>query len=330
MKLSDLGQNGMLRMGFGAMSFSDFYGPVEDAQIRAILDNLLDLGIAHIDTADVYGNGRSEREIGAFFKATPGARDQFFLATKGGISLDRSADTPFDNTPAYLARALDASLTRLGVDAVDLYYIHRRDRSVPLADVVGTLDGFRQAGKIKSFGFSEVSPTTLRAIHAQSPMAAVQSEYSLQTRLPELGVTQFCADTDTTLVAFSPVGRSLLTDDPHPRSRAETMPFLKNNPRFMEPNLSANIAVTASFRALAADLGLTAAGLAVAWTLAKGAHVLPIPGTRSVDRLRDLAQGAARRLTHAEVDKIEDLLPMGWVSGDRYSDAQWHGPERYS
>lgn len=317
-------------MGYGAMSFSNFYGDVTDKEIRAILDNLLDLGVTHIDTANIYGRGRSETQIGAFFSQSSGVREKFFLATKGGIVMENNSEKKFDNDPDFLREALEGSLARLGVDCVDLYYVHRRDQSIPIEDVAGTLARFVDEGKTKAIGFSEISPASLRRAQAVTQVHAVQSEYSLQTRQPELGVSQICAKTGTAFVAFSPVGRSLLTDNPHDRTKAETMPFLKNNPRFMEPNISENIAAAEDFRKLASDFGLTAAGLAVAWVLSKGDHITPIPGTRSVDRLKELVSGANRRLSSEDVKAVENVLPMGWVSGDRYSEQQWIGPERYA
>jgi aryl-alcohol dehydrogenase-like predicted oxidoreductase len=162
------------------------------------------------------------------------------------------------------------------------------------------------------------------------PVAALQSEYSLSTRTPELGILQTCADLGTTFVAFSPVGRSLLTDAPHGHEAVQSMPFLTKNPRFMEPNLSMNIKVAAPFRALAAQMGLTAAGLAISWCLAKGDHILPIPGTRNLDHFKALVAGANYGLSAEELAAVEAALPMGWINGDRYSEAQWAGPERYA
>ena len=157
----------------------------------------------------------------------------------------------------------------------------------------------------------------------------MQSEYSLSTRSPELGLIQKTAELGTTLVAFSPIGRSLLTDTPHTEDKVQSFPFLKNNPRFLEPNLSRNVEATAGFRGLAGDMGVTTSTLAIAWLLHQGPHILPIPGTRSVDHLKELAKGANLKLTAADLDEISRRLPLGWAHGDRYSQAQWIGPERY-
>ena len=186
-----------------------------------------------------------------------------------------------------------------------------------------------EKGKIKQFGFSEIAPSSLDRASKIHPVAAVQSEYSLSTRYPELGLVQKCLELNTTLVAFSPVGRSLLTDDPHNRERAEKMAFLQNNPRFMSPNLEANIRATEAFRNFSKVLGFPAASVAIAWLLSKGPHILPIPGTRSPERLEELVKGVSLTLTDRDLNELEKCLPIGWAHGDRYSIEQWVGPERY-
>ena len=318
------------RFGIGAMSFSNFYGEVSRDEVFAILDAAREFGVNHIDTASVYGMGGSERHIGAYLAENPQARSFFHIATKGGITDRKDPNRLFNNEASYLAEQLDNSLQRHRLEQIDLYYLHRRDPSVAIEEVTQTLAGFVKSGKIGGFGYSEISPTSLRAAHKVHPVAALQSEYSLSTRTPELGILQTCADLGTTFVAFSPVGRSLLTDAPHGREAVQSMPFLTKNPRFMEPNLSMNIKVAAPFRALAAQMGLTAAGLAISWCLAKGDHILPIPGTRSLDHFKALVAGANYGLSTEELAAVEAALPMGWINGDRYSEAQWAGPERYA
>ncbi len=328
MKKRKLGQNGptVSVVGYGAMSFTNFYGPATDEGSMEILDACVDLGITHVDTSNVYGMGRSETVIGDWLKKR-GGPPPFTIATKGGIT--RGPQNRFNNDPGHLTEALDASLTRLGVEAVDLYYLHRRDTRFEVEDVAETLAGFVKAGKVKAIGLSEVAPSTLRRAHAVHPIAAVQSEYSLSTRLPELGLIQTCAEIGASLVAFSPVGRALLTDRPHQAGAVEVMDFMKVNPRFQEPNLTANLAYNAKFRALAADMGVPAAALAIAWLTHQGEHVLPIPGTRNVEHLREVAQGGALDLTPEDLDRITTVLPVGWAHGDRYSANQWAGPEMY-
>ncbi|NNK15952.1 MAG: aldo/keto reductase [Sulfitobacter sp.] len=332
MQTRRLGQNGPLvhPIGIGAMSFSNFYGPTNEANSHAILDAAMDAGVTHIDTANVYGMGTSETVIGTYLKGNPAAKDAFKIATKGSIK--RNPDGPgniFDNSKEHLQAELEGSLKRLGVEAVDLYYVHRRDPSLPIEEVTETLAGLVKAGKTKTIGFSEIAPTSLRRAHAVHPVAAVQSEYSLSTRSPEMGLVQTCAELGTALVAFSPVGRSLLTDSPLSHAAVQDLPFLVNNPRFMEPNYSANIAAVAPFQALAADMGMSTAGLAIAWVMAQGEHVIPIPGTRSVAHFSQLLEAADRTLTADELKAIEKVLPIGWAHGDRYSAVQWNGPEKY-
>jgi len=316
-------------LGVGGMSFSDFYGETNEAESHAILDLAFDEGVTHIDTANVYGAGKSETAIGTWLKAT-GKRDQLFIASKVGISRGiGTAASNFDNSPEHTNEEVDASLKRLGIDYLDLYYIHRRDQSIPIEEVTGTLSRLVEAGKIRHIGFSEIAPSSLRKAAPVHPVAAVQSEYSLQTRQPELGLLQACQDLGTAFVAFSPVGRGLLTDRPHSAEKVATMPWMAANPRFMSPNLEANIAATGAFRNLAADLGLSAAGLAIAWVHAKGEHVVSIPGTRSTDNFRELLAGARYELSENTLKEIETILPAGWAHGDRYSHAQWQGPENY-
>lgn len=328
MKQRTLGQGGPTvgAVGYGAMSFTDFYGPATDEGSKQVLDACLEMGITHIDTSNVYGMGRSETVIGEWLKARGGACP-FTIATKGGIT--RDPDRRFKNDAQHLTECLDASLTRLGVEAVDLYYVHRREQAFEIEDVTETLAGFVKAGKAKAIGFSEIAPSSLRRAHAVHPVAAVQSEYSLSTRSPEMGLVQTCAELGVALVAFSPVGRALLTDTPHDGASAAKLDFLKGNPRFMEPNVSANLALTEPFRALAADMGVATATLAIAWLVHQGDHVLPIPGTRNLSHLQEVAAGGALDLSADDLAAIEHILPIGWAHGDRYSARQWEGPERY-
>lgn len=317
-------------IGYGAMSFTDFYGKTTEEESRAILDLAMERGVNHLDTSNIYGMGRSETVIGNYLKDNPEGRDFFKIATKGGIK--PNPDGPgnvFDNSAEHLTEELEKSLQKMGVECVDLYYIHRRNPDVPVEEVTETLAGLVKAGKTKTIGFSEIAPTTLRKAHAIHPVAAVQSEYSLSTRSPEMGLVQTCAELGVAMVAFSPVGRSFLTDTPLTHEAVQDMPFLVNNPRFMQPNYNANIAAVEPFRNLASDLGLSTAGLAIAWLLAQGDHVIPIPGTRSTKHFAEILEGAERELTQAELNAIAEVLPIGWAHGDRYSAVQWVGPEKY-
>ncbi len=326
MQLRKLGQEGpeVGAIGFGCMSFGGFYGPTDMAESHAALTRALDLGIDHLDTADVYGNGVSEEVIGAFIKDNPG---RFTIATKAGI---RAKPTrAFDNSPDYLQDCLETSLRRLNVDNVELFYIHRREQSRPIEDVVETLIRFRKAGKINAFGFTEVSPASLRRAAAIHPIAAIQSEYSLWSRLPDLGMIQACERLGTTFVAFSPLARGMFTNVmPDPAALPES-DFRRNNPRFVDPNFAFNREIVVRFNDYARDRGHSPAALALAWTLHRGPRIIPIPGTRSAAHLAEDAEGASIKLTPADMAEIETILPVGFAHGDRYSEKQYIGPERY-
>ena len=332
MQKRKLGNTGTLvsAVGIGAMSFSDFYGPTDTEKSHAILSRALELGIDHLDTANVYGAGVSEERIGLFLKAQ-GARknDLFKIATKAGIKVGNDGLNYFDNSPDHLKSELESSLKRLGVEQVELFYVHRREPDYPIEEVTAALVEFVRSGKIRQFGFSEIAPTSLQLAAAIHPVGAVQSEYSLSTRSPELGLVQRTRELGASLVAFSPVGRSLLTDHPHSFKTCQSIAFLKTNPRFLEPNYRRNIAATDRFRSLAKEMGYKAASLAIAWLLHQGEHILPIPGTRSVSHLDELAAGADISLSESDISAIENCLPIGWAHGDRYSVVSWNGPEKY-
>ncbi|EPX79688.1 aldo/keto reductase [Salipiger mucosus] len=316
-------------IGIGAMSFTDFYGPTTRENSFAVLDAAVEAGVSHIDTSNVYGMGGSEETIGAWLSANPGGRDHFHIATKGGITKDAEGRRCYDNSLEHLEAELEGSLRRMGLDCVDLYYVHRREHERPIEEVTEALASLVAKGKCRAIGFSEIAPSSLRRAHAVHPVAAVQSEYSLATRAPELGLVQTCEDLGTTLVAFSPTGRSLLTDSPIAPGRVPEVAFLAANPRFQQPELGYNLAATDRFRALAAEMGVPAAGLAMAWLLARSGSTIPIPGTRSVEHFRELLAGAEMTLGADDMARIEAVLSVGWCHGDRYTAAQWVGPERY-
>ncbi len=317
-------------LGYGAMSFCDFYGPTNEEKSHAILSRCLDLGINHLDTSNAYGAGTSEARIGSFLaKQGNQAQDMFSIATKAGINSKQDGTRYFDNSFAHLEAELDKSLARLGVDQIELFYVHRRQAEIPIEAVTESLAKLVRSGKTRQVGFSEIAPSSLSIAQTIHPIGAVQSEYSLSTRAPELGLIQKTAELNTSLVAFSPVGRSLLTDHPLSFAACQDLAFLKGNPRFSAANLERNLAAIQPFKALAADMGLPTAGLAIAWVLTQGEHVLPIPGTRSVDHLNELATGVDVKLSTTDLAAIANALPVGWCHGDRYAAAQWIGPERY-
>ncbi|USG63133.1 aldo/keto reductase [Sneathiella marina] len=324
-----LGKNGPLvsPVGLGCWSFAGAYGPTDETESHETLAKALDLGVDFLDTANVYGAGVSEQVIGSFIAKNP---NQFRIATKGGIQrAPGSTERVFNNSSSYLRECLEKSLKNLGVDYVDLYYIHRRDPNLPIEEVMETLVAFKNEGKIGGIGFSEIAPSSLRRAHAVHPVAAVQSEYSLWTRGPELGMVQACEDLGVTFVPFSPVGRGMFGQNaPDPGSFSK-IDFRKNNPRFLEPNFSYNLKAIDQFRIFAADKGLSPATLALAWILNRNDTHVPIPGTRSASHLSECAAAGAVSLTPDDLAEIEALLPVGFAHGDRYSDAQLGGAERY-
>ena len=332
MEKRTLGKNGttVSAVGIGAMSFCDFYGPTDTTKSHAILRKALELGIDHIDTSNIYGGGVSEERIGSFLRELGAEKHELFtIATKAGIRRGDDGRNHFDNSPEHLKLELDKSLKRLGVEQVELFYVHRRDPDHPIEEVAEALAELVKSGKINQFGFSEIAPSSLQLAADVHPVGAVQSEYSLSTRYPELGLVQRTRELGASLVAFSPVGRGLLTDHPHSLETCQSIGFFKNNPRFVEPNYSRNIAATDRFRKLSREMGVKAASLAIAWLLHQGDHILPIPGTRSVAHLEELAAGANLALSENDLQAIEDCLPVGWAHGDRYSVPQWVGPEKY-
>ena len=316
-------------LGVGAMSFSDVWGTTTDANSLAVLDAAAEAGVTHIDTANIYGMGRSETVIGQWLAANQDLRDDMLIATKGGITADADGKRKFDNSPEHLEAELDGSLKRLGLDYVDLYYVHRREAAREIEEVTETLARLIEKGKIRSFGFSEIAPTSLCRASTIHPVAAVQSEYSLSARFSELGLVQACEKLGTTMVAFSPVGRSWLTARPIPYDLAKDMFFANVNPRFQRDNHARNMRATLAFRDLAAQAGENPASLAIAWLLSQGDHVLPIPGTRSTEHFAHLVRGAKMKLGADLKAAIEEVLPVGWCHGDRYDVAQRIGPENF-
>ena len=312
------------------MSFGGFYGATTETESHATLSACLEHGVTHWDTANVYGPETSENVIGTYFKAHPGARAKVHLATKGSIQRDPKTNVRgFNNSREHLTAALDASLKRLGVDHVDLYYIHRREQARPIEEVMETLLGFKKAGKIRGIGFSELAPASVRRAAVVGQIDAVQSEYSLWTRLPELGMIQTCRDIGAAFVPFSPLGRAIFTGTLTAKSTFAASDFRQSNPRFIEPNYSANLAAVEPLFAFAKTRGVTPGQVALAWTLAQGDHIVPIPGTRSVKNLIENAKAAAIKLSTDDLAELARILPAGFAHGDRYSDVQAVGPERY-
>ena len=316
-------------VGFGAMSFAGFYGPTSEGESLRTLAGALDLGVDFWDTANVYGDGLCEQVIGKFFVQDKSRRRRVTLATKFAIRRRDDGSRFFDNSPAHIREALDSSRKRLGVDHIDLYYVHRVDKSVPIEDTVGELARLVKSGEIGAIGLSEVAPDTLRRAHEVHPIAAVQSEYSLWTRNPELGLLQACAELGALVVAFSPLGRGYLSGLLQSVESFGDKDFRRTNPRFQDLNWRRNRERLHAFLALAGSWGMKPATLAIAWTLAKAPHVTPIPGSRTVDHLAECAVADKIDLTDAQVAEIERILPLGYAAGERYSEQQWVGIQKY-
>ena len=311
-------------VGLGCMSFGGIYGTTGIEESFACLEEAARLGVTHLDVAEIYGGGRSEEVMGAFLNGRPGP---FHIATKAGIYT--APTRHISNEPARLRRSLEGSLKRLGLDRVDLYYLHRREAGRPLAEAVETMVSFIEEGLIGGYGLSEVAPNTIRDAHAIHPVTAVQSEYSLWTRLPELGVLRTCRELGIAFVAFSPVGRGILADRFPDPAAFPPEDFRRNNPRFTEPHYSRNKAAIAPFQDFCRSRGWTTSAAAIAWTLDRGDHILPIPGTRSAAHLRELWSATEIRFTDADRAEIERLLPAGFAHGARYSEAQGAASESY-
>lgn len=324
MQRRQLGRGGPMvsAIGLGCMSFGGIFGATSEAESHACLDAAWEQGIDFLDTANIYGMGVSESVIGRWLASRGHA---VTIATKASIV--NGPPRRIDNSEAYLRSELEASLKRLGRDHVELFYIHRRDSSIPLAEVIGTLSRLIEEGKIGGYGLSEVAPATLRLAHEVWPCMAVQNEYSLWSRLPELGLIRACAELGTAFIPFSPLGRGMFGD--RPLAPVNDV-FRGVNPRFTEPNFSANTRLIDGFRAFAKDRGWTTAALALAWVLQKGEHLIPIPGTRTAAHLAEWQGADDIALTPEDLAEIDRLLPAGFAHGDRYSEAQLTGVELYS
>jgi aryl-alcohol dehydrogenase-like predicted oxidoreductase len=331
MQRRQLGRGGVSvsAVGFGCMSFAGFYGPTDEATSLDALARALDYGVDFWDTADVYGMGLSETIIGKFFKQTPSARARVTLATKFSIRRMPDGTRAHDNSAEWMRQALDASLKRLGLDHVDLYYVHRIDPRFPIEETIGALADQVKAGKIRAIGISEMAPDTLRRAAGVHPIAAIQSEYSIWTRNAELGLLQACEETGTTLVAFSPLARAALSGLLQTTEEFPKGDFRRDNPRFSGLNWRRNRDRLEGFFSYARARGVAPSTLAIAWTLAKAPNIVPIPGTRSAAHLAECAAAAELELTAVDLVELERILPVGFAAGERYAAANWIGIEKY-
>jgi len=319
MKYRKLGKNGpsVSAIGLGCMAMSEFYGPHEEGESSATIHRALDLGVNFLDTADMYGRGHNEELVG---RAIRDRRDRVVLATKFGILRVEGETRSVDGRPEYVKSACEASLRRLGLDHVDLYYQHRVDPATPIEDTVGAMAELVKQGKVRFLGLSEALPATIRRAAAVHPIAALQTEYSLWSRDPEAEILGTCRELGITFVPYSPLGRGFLTGQI--RSVDELAPddWRRMNPRFQGENLKRNLELVARVEQVAKEKHCTPAQLALAWLLAQGNDIVPIPGTRKAKRVEENAAAAEIILTAEDLKRINEVAPPGAAAGSRYPD----------
>jgi len=319
MQIRNLGSSGLetSALGLGCMGMSEFYGPADEQESSATIRRALDLGMGFLDTADMYGMGRNEELVGRTIR---GRREEVVLATKFGNVRDQAdpARRSINGRPEYVRAACDASLRRLGVDEIDLYYQHRVDPAVPIEETVGAMAQLVEAGKVRFLGLSEAGAETIRRAHAVHPISALQSEYSLWTRDPEDGTLEVCRELGIGFVAYSPLGRGFLTGQI--RSFEDFAPddFRRMNPRFQGDNFRKNLDLVDRIADIAREKQCTPAQLALAWLLAQGDDIVPIPGTRHPGRLEENVEALQIELSPNDLGRIDEAAPKGAAAGDRY------------
>jgi aryl-alcohol dehydrogenase-like predicted oxidoreductase len=312
-----LGKSGLAvsAIGLGCMSMSNVYGKCDDAEAIAVVHRALDLGVNFLDSSDMYGWGQNEEVLG---RALRGRRDRVVLATKFGNLRKPDGTAGVNGRPEYVPQACDASLRRLGVDTIDLYYQHRVDPSVPIEETVGAMSRLVEQGKVRYLGLSEAAPATIRRAHAVHPITALQSEFSLLYRVEAEETLPTLRELGIAFVAYSPLGRSLLTGSTRSAGEIPADDRRRDHPRFQEENLKKNLDLVRPLLDMARKKGCTPGQLALAWLLARGRDIVPIPGTKRTQRLEENVAAAGIALTAEEVAALQEAIPAGAAAGTRY------------